>query len=440
MAHPIACVLSLLAVLVTQHAFAQPESDTAFRVSTVAHNGMPKNIVPRGSIWNFGSGSLRTYRGWQYAAYWDDARQVSVARRQLPSGKWSVASLPGYQRTENVDRGKAGAISRGFGDGHEKVSMGISADGVIHLAFDHHLSTLHYRCSVKRIANEPSKHDWTPELFGPVRDNLGGPKIERVTYPSFTADGNRLLLYLRLNGGSGDADSHFMEYENGRWLRNDLPSSKLIDKQWSGGDGTVNAYPHSMVVRNGRRHLTWSWRDTPTASTSHDLCYSYSDDHGETWRNSDGKPIGRIGKKFITADSDGVVAINIPAGTSFVNGGSMTVDQNGRVHVVMRGESGEPFHATRDPETGKWDHGNTRYLGALAAGNGEHVFLVSEGGLHRLSASRVGEATTIASAPAQLFRDGKTAVDRERFQHDGWISAIGQRGKRISVVDFRVPQ
>lgn len=67
-----------------------------FRVFTVSSNGMPRNIVPKGADWNFGSGSLWTHQGWQYAAYWDDARQVSVARRQLPSGAWSVASLPGY--------------------------------------------------------------------------------------------------------------------------------------------------------------------------------------------------------------------------------------------------------------------------------------------------------------------------------------------------------
>ena len=44
-----------------------------------------------------------------------------------------------------MNRGKSGPVSQGFGDGHEKVAMGISPDGFIHLAFDHHLSTFHYR-------------------------------------------------------------------------------------------------------------------------------------------------------------------------------------------------------------------------------------------------------------------------------------------------------
>jgi hypothetical protein len=91
------------------------------RVSTVAENGMPTDIVKPGHRWNFGPGSLWTHKGWQYAAYWDDARQVSVARRQLPAGPWAVASLPGYQGNAAGNRGKGGPVSRGFGDSHEFV-------------------------------------------------------------------------------------------------------------------------------------------------------------------------------------------------------------------------------------------------------------------------------------------------------------------------------
>ena len=148
-----ACVVRQTLLLTIIISFAATLSaETLIRVSTVANNGMPKNIVPKGTAWNFGPGSLWTHRGWQYAAYWDDARQVSVARRQLPLGDWSVVSLPGYQRTATGNRGKGGPISQGFGDGHEKVSMGISPDGVIHLMFDHHLSTLRYRTSKLPVA------------------------------------------------------------------------------------------------------------------------------------------------------------------------------------------------------------------------------------------------------------------------------------------------
>ena len=59
-------------------------------------------------------------------------------------------------------------------------------DGFIHLAFDHHLSTLHYRCSKLPVADKPEEYAWGADLFGPVQDHLGGERLESVTYPSFS--------------------------------------------------------------------------------------------------------------------------------------------------------------------------------------------------------------------------------------------------------------
>lgn len=66
---------------------------------------------------------------------------------------------------------------------------------------------------------------------------------------------------------------------------NNEPDSKFIDRNWSGGDKTVNAYPFGFIMKNGRRYLTWCRRDTPNARTCHDLCFAYSTDHGQTWKN-----------------------------------------------------------------------------------------------------------------------------------------------------------
>jgi hypothetical protein len=396
---------------------------------------MPRDIVPRGSQWNFGPGSLWTHQGWQYAAYWDDACQVSVARRQLPDGAWSAVSLPGYQRTATVDRGKGGEISQGFGDGHEKVAMGISADGFIHLSFDHHLSTLRYRTSRLPVAADPTAHPWSSDLFGPVQDHLGGPVLESVTYPKFVADGTRLVLYLRLGGGSGSANSHFFDYEAGRWTINTEAASQVIDRNWSGGDRTVNAYPHELVIHNGRRHLTWCWRDTPDSRTSHDLCYAYSDDQGKTWRNNDGDLIATTGVHFITADSPGVAVWNIPTRTRYRNGGSMTLDTAGRVHVLVQGEHGSPVHFHRDPATGRWGRSEVEVQGVLIAGPGASVFVITEDGLWRASAHDFGKLERLVAGHAALFEDSAMAVDRMRPGQDGWVSVIGQRGRTVSVVD-----
>jgi len=354
----------------------------------------------------------------------------------LPEGGWSVVSLPGYRRTTDVNRGRGGPISRGFGDGHEKVCMGISPDGYIHLAFDHHVSTLHYRRSKLPVAGNPEAHEWSADRFAPVQDNRGGPRIKDVTYPSFTSDGVHFTLYMRLNGGSGSGDSHFFEYANGRWSVNTPAAGKLIDKKWSGGDRTVSAYPFGLRIHQGRRHLTWCWRDTPDSSTCHDLCYAYSDDHGRTWLNNRGQIIGVTGQQFITADSPGVSVWKIPPGTRYVNGGSMLVDDAGRVHVLARGETGAPVHFQRDPANGEWSRQRSSAWGALVDGRGDGLYIVSPEGLQRAPARQVQGLQWMAHGPAGLFQNCSMAVDRERT--DSWLSVIGQTGRKVSVVDYRL--
>ena len=423
------------ALLLALPAFA---AEPIYRISTIAENGMPKDIVAKGSAWNFGPGSLWTHRGWQYAAYWDDQRQVSVARRKLPTGAWSVISLPGYQRSETGDRGKGGVKSRGFGDGHEKVSLGISPDGLIHLSFDHHLSTLRYRTSKLPIANNPESHPWTPDLFGPVRNNLGGPKIESVTYPSFTSDGIRFLFYLRLGGGSGSANSHLFSYQSGKWNITTESESKIIDRNWSGGDGTVNAYPFGLIIHKGRIHLSWCWRDTPVPNTCHDLCYAYSDDDGETWMNSAGQVIAERGSKPITADTPGISVWPIPAGKRYINGGSMTIDARGQVHVLVRGEDGKPAHFKRNADTTKWTRTPGTTLGSFVQTTGDTQFVLDDGALYQLPSQGMTKWKKIAAAPEALFRDSKPGRDSYRLAHDGWVSTIGQQGKKVTVIDFPV--
>ncbi len=301
-----------------------------------------------------------------------------------------------------------------------------------------HLSTLRYRTSLLPVANSPEFHEWSAELFGAVKDNLGGPPLKSVTYPSFHSDGTRFLLYLRLGGGSGNANSHFFTYENEVWTVNTEQGSKFIDRQWSGGDKTVNAYPLPAAFHQGRMHLAWSWRDTPDPKTSHDLCYAYSEDGGKNWMNNEGHPVGTTGSRFITADTPGISIYDIPTGTSFINGGSMDVDPDGHVHILMRGEDGSPAHFQRDPTTGKWLREKAGSLGALHAGSGGSLHILTPEGIMKRTPGGFQEIQNYPPGTSACFKDSKPAIDSLRVSFDGWVSMIGQNGKTVKVVDYRL--
>jgi hypothetical protein len=110
--------------------------------------------------------------------------------------------------------------------------------------------------------------------------------------------------------------------------------------------------------------------------------------------NNDGKLIGRTGSQFITADSPAVAAWKIAPGTSHVNGGSMTVDKTGRVHVV------------------------------------------SSDGLWRTSTRHFGKLEPLTTGVGEYFLDCKMGIDQTRIAHDGWLSVIGQTGQRVTVIDY----
>jgi hypothetical protein len=146
------------------------------------------------------------------------------------------------------------------------------------------------------------------------------------------------------------------------------------------------------------------------------------------------------GRRFITADTPGIAVWKIPTGTSYVNGGSMTVDRDGRVHVLMRGEDGSPAHFQRDPATGGWTRGKATTLGSLVAGPGGKLHILTEDGLYSSAASQPRKMQKVVSGMKSLFADCKPATDTTRAKQDGWVSMIGQTGKTISVVDYRIDE
>lgn len=264
----------------------------------------------------FQQNGIMTYRGYQYAVYWNSSRHVCIYRKKISTGVAQTLELTDYANTLN--------------DSHNTISMGICpTDGTIHLSFDHHDTLLNYRRSVLNCANNPDSFSWVAANFGAVRHNFNGTNIHLVTYPRFiTAPSGTMLFECRI-GQSGNGDAYLWEYSGstGAWT--------TIGKYIDGVLSNENPYLFGMDYdRNGRLHVTWCWRGTPDGSTNHDIYYAYSDNKGRTWYNNAGTQVGTTGTTPMTLSMTSLRVWTIGQNRGYINQESQAVDRRGRIHVL----------------------------------------------------------------------------------------------------------
>ncbi len=302
---------------------------------------------------------LVTYRGYQYVTYFDAQRRVCIGRRKLPDGKWQNIQFKDHKFKTN--------------DSHNSAVIGIcDADGTIHMAFDHHASPLNYRISKQGAAHDPESVEWDDKLFSPVLHTLGSVKTdERVTYPRFfpAPNGNLMFYYRSVTSGNGNGEIEEYDGKRHAWRRGMGTFIARDQGTYTFGGRTSQfrcPYMNSLSYAGDRLHASWIWRDRfdkTSAKNQHDLCYVYSDDNGRTWLNSDGRLIGRTGKKLINIDSPGLVVIPIPCEAGLSNQNTHFAYPDNSVHIVMRGRGKDEktgklavqyFHCWRSVD-GKWD-------------------------------------------------------------------------------------
>ncbi len=292
---------------------------------------------PSISAYVFGSGEqisgqqfqtegLMTYAGYQYTVYYNLTRNVCIARRKMPLGNWQEIALP-YKNSAD--------------DAHNTISMGICAkDGSIHLSYDHHNDALHYCYSVAGSANDPDNMPWEATSFSATTDVMD-LAVPNVTYPRFISkpDGN-LLFECRFNW-SGHGDSYLREYdgETKKWT--------LIGRYVQGEDVQPDAcaYINGMTYDHlGRLHVTWCWRDDYGGETNHDFYYGYSEDHGRTWKDTNGEHKATTDHMQPIFDSEtgncmgqtkkSFMVETIPYNRGYINQETQAVDSKGRIHAV----------------------------------------------------------------------------------------------------------
>ncbi|QXU43087.1 BNR repeat-containing protein [Pedobacter sp. D749] len=278
------------------------------QLSTIASNGWANNSV---NTVIFRKNSLISFKGSQYAAYYDHEQNVVLAKRKIGSTHWTSVITP-YKGDAT--------------DAHKSISIMIDGDGFLHIAWGQHNNNLNYARSVSAGSLTLGK-----------KEVMLSAKENKVSYPEFYKLTNGDLLFFYRDGGSGNGNLMINHYslKTRKWTR---IQDGMID-----GEGQRNAYWQVAVDQVGTIHLSWVWRESPDVASNHDLCYAKSTDGGITWLKS-------TGEKYqlpITA-TNAEYTVKIPQKSELINQTSMFADAKGKVFIAgyWRGvnEAGPQYH------------------------------------------------------------------------------------------------
>ena len=393
---------------------------------------------------SFQQDAVVTHNGWQYVVYYNKDRRVCLSRRQLPSGSWEKITFTDYQLSTTTNA-------------HKVVTIGICPnDGTIHLSFDHHGSTLHYRVSEPNVATNPGSITWSTARFGSVLNYLeAGKSYDRVTYPRFwqTPDGNLQFGY-RIKD-SGDGDWAMVDYDSttGLWhdTRTVISRTGNYYDSCAGNSSSRNPYMNNLTYGpSGKLYAMWTWRESATIGANHDIMYAFSNDGGYTWMNdqtnmlrifteSQGEPqtlltlnIGAgddniVGvatgdpgtEELINLDSQGTTVVELNSCYGMMNQSAQAIDPMGRIHTVM-------WHCTDESYEGysysRWGpEGARRYLHywrdaqgnwhcnelPVYVGSRPKLFIRSNGDAFLIYQSRITENPT---SPDIYFTEGDLTI------------------------------
>jgi hypothetical protein len=245
----------------------------------------------------FRKNSLVTFKGEQYAAYYNNDEVLVLAKRKSGSAKWQVATT----------QYKADAA-----DAHKDISIMVDGAGNLHVAWGHHNQALNYAKSIK-----------PGSLVLSAQRSMTGITESKVSYPEFYRLPGGDLLFVYRDGGSGNGNLVMNRYSitTQKWVN---IQQNLID-----GEGKRNAYWQMCIDKKGTIHISWVWRESPDVASNHDMGYARSNDGGLSWEKSTDEkytlPINAANAEY---------ACKIPQHSELINQTSMFADDRGNPFIA----------------------------------------------------------------------------------------------------------
>lgn len=203
--------------------------------------------------------SLLTTDKFQYAAFYDSARRMCIAQRELTGDHWTIQTLPSVT---------------GW-DSHNYIALARDKDGYLHISGNMHAVPLVYFRSRK-----------PDDIGGFEQLPMTGKNESHVTYPVFFKDAQGNLFFQYRQGGSGNGTTLWNRYDTRtrQW-------TQVFDKGLFDGEGEANAYSSNPTLGpDGYVYIAYMWRATPIANTNHNLSCIRSRDLIH-WENLKGEPL-----------------------------------------------------------------------------------------------------------------------------------------------------
>lgn len=223
---------------------------------------------------------------WQFVAYYNKNRNLTVASRRVSESKWNYKVLP----------------TKVGWDTHNRITMTMDRDLCLHVTGNMHNDSMTYFITKKALDISTFK-----KIFPlvSVKEELS------CTYPKFLKTPDNQIIYSYRIGGSGNGITVSNIYDE-----NTKSFTRLTDKPLFDGLGKMSAYASGpRLGPDGQYHVAWLWRNTPHCETNHSLSYARSKDLVH-WENMPGTkselPITPSTKLF-TVDP-------VPPGGGAING------------------------------------------------------------------------------------------------------------------------